>query len=92
MSITVCEYDAMSYDEVIRRFGTQVRLASLLGITQPTISAWKGKVPARYQFQIEVLTHGELKADAELIPERIEQDRRARQQAAGGTRHGRQQS
>jgi hypothetical protein len=68
----------MTYDEVIRRFGTQVRLASVLGITQPTVSAWKGIIPKQYQFQIEVLTHGELRVDPELIPDRIDQDRRQR--------------
>lgn len=74
----------MTYDEVIRRFGTQVRLASVLGITQPTVSAWKGIVPKQYQFQLEVLTHGELKVDPEHIPGRIEQDRR--QHVADGRR------
>jgi hypothetical protein len=75
----------MTYDEVIQRFGTQVRLASVLGITQPTVSAWKGVIPKQYQFQIEVLTHGELKVDPELIPERVEQERR-RQAAQGSAR------
>jgi len=72
----------MTYDEVIRRFGTQVRLAAVLGITQPTVSAWEKQVPARYQFQIEVLTHGELKADAALLPSRIPDDRRRADRAA----------
>lgn len=66
----------MTYDEVIKRFGTQVRLAAVLGITQSTVSAWGRVVPKLYQFQIEVLTHGELKADRSLIPERIDGDRR----------------
>jgi hypothetical protein len=72
----------MTYDEVIERFGTQARLASILGITQSTVSLWKKVVPARYQFQIEVLTHGELKADRALIPVAIEQDRRRHTRAA----------
>lgn len=67
----------MTYEEVIRRFGTQVRLASVLGITQPTVSAWKGVIPKQYQFQLAYLTHGDLKVDPEhLPPQEIEQDRR----------------
>ena len=58
----------MTYDQVIKRFGTQIRLAAVLGITQPTISAWGKVVPARYQFQLEVLTNGELRADRALVP------------------------
>lgn len=72
----------MTYDDVIARFGTQVRLASVLGITQSTVSSWGKVVPPRYQFQLEVLTHGELKADAALLPTRISDDRRRDSRAA----------
>ncbi len=72
----------MTYDEVIARFGTQVRLASVLGITQSTVSSWGRTVPPRYQFQIEVLTHGDLRADRALIPECISGDRRRHADAA----------
>jgi predicted transcriptional regulator len=57
----------MTYAQALSFFGgTQVRLAAALGITQPTVSAWGGKVPAQYQYQIEVLSGGKLLADAEL--------------------------
>lgn len=62
----------MTYTEALQRFGgTQVKLARTLGITQATVSAWKGKVPPHYQFQIEVLSGGALKVDPELIPEEL---------------------
>lgn len=75
---------AVRYDEVIERFGTQVRLAAALGITQSTVSSWKGTVPPRYQFQLEVLTRGDLKADAHLLAQSVP----AAQQAAWHPRKG----
>lgn len=56
----------MNYQQVIRHFGTQVKTAAALGITQSTVSAWRGTVPARYQYQIEVITDGKLRADKAL--------------------------
>lgn len=56
----------MTYEEVLEHFGTQVRIAAALGITQPTVSAWGGAVPDAYQYQIEVITGGRLLADARL--------------------------
>lgn len=53
----------MTYDEALSRFGTQTALADALGITQSTVSAWRRTVPARYQYQLEVITAGELRAE-----------------------------
>jgi DNA-binding transcriptional regulator YdaS (Cro superfamily) len=53
----------MTYDQAISYFGTQVKLAAALGIAQPTVSCWGGSVPMRYQYQLEVITAGELLAD-----------------------------
>lgn len=59
----------MTYEEALNHFGgTQVKLAAALGIRQPAVSAWKGKVPAPYQFQIEVMTDRKLRVDPELLP------------------------
>lgn len=59
----------MTYDQALKHFGgTQVRLAAALGITQSTVSAWKGTIPAPYQFQIEVLSRRKLRVDPALIP------------------------
>jgi hypothetical protein len=58
---------AMTYDEALEHFGgTQEKLAAALGITQPTVSVWKGVLPDAYQYQIEVITGGKLRADPEL--------------------------
>ena len=56
----------MTYQDAIAHFGTQVRLATALGITQPTVSIWGGNIPPRYQYQLEVITSGKLRADAAL--------------------------
>jgi DNA-binding transcriptional regulator YdaS (Cro superfamily) len=53
----------MNYEQVLDHFGTQVKLAAALGITQPSVSAWGHTVPMRYQYQIEVITDGVLKAE-----------------------------
>lgn len=57
----------MTYDQAIKRFGTQQELARVLGITQPTVSAWQRVIPPRYQFQLQVLTNGELKVDRSML-------------------------
>lgn len=57
----------MTYADVLTHFGTQVAIARALGITQPTVSAWRGTVPARYQYQIAVLTRGALRVDEGLL-------------------------
>jgi hypothetical protein len=57
----------MTYNEVLDHFGTQVKLAAALNITQPTISAWNKVVPMRWQYQIEVITDGHLKADRDQV-------------------------
>lgn len=57
----------MTYDQALRHFGgTQEKLAAALGITQSTVSSWGRIVPDRYQYQIEVLTGGALRADEAL--------------------------
>ena len=56
----------MTYDDVIKHFGTQTKLAAALGITQGTVSGWCRVIPARYQYQIEIITGGELRADERL--------------------------
>ena len=59
----------MTYTDALEYFGgTQVKLAAALGITQSTVSAWKGVVPPHYQFQMEVLSDRRLRVDPELLP------------------------
>jgi hypothetical protein len=59
------DYDvAMTYAQLIRRWGTQEGIAAALRVSQPTVSTWvRIGVPAHYQFRVEVLTDGELRVD-----------------------------
>ena len=59
-------------DEVIEHFGSQVKLADTLGVTQGAVSQWmsNGGLPAGRAVQIERLTGGKFKAvDFALIIE-----------------------
>lgn len=59
-------------DEVVDYFGSQVKLADALGVTQGAVSQWmsKGGLPAVRAVQIERLTDGKFKAvDFALIIE-----------------------
>ena len=55
----------MSPKQVIDFFGSQVATARALGIEQPSVSAWlkTGEVPMDRQYQIELATNGQLRAD-----------------------------
>jgi DNA-binding transcriptional regulator YdaS (Cro superfamily) len=56
----------MTYDQAIEHFGTQAKLAAALGIAQPTVSCWDRILPPAYQYQLEIITCGVLRADDEL--------------------------
>ena len=49
--------------ELVRHYGTQVRAAAALGVSQPTISGWivSGQMPPLRQYQAQRLTRGKLK-------------------------------
>lgn len=49
--------------EVIRHFGTQVKLAKILGISQASISNWGEVIPEKQALRLEKVTRGELKYD-----------------------------
>jgi DNA-binding transcriptional regulator YdaS (Cro superfamily) len=55
----------MAPHEVISFFGTQVAASKALGISQPSIAMWVevGIVPEVRQYQIELATNGQLRAD-----------------------------
>lgn len=57
----------MTTEEAIRHYGTQVKLAAALGIYQSSVSEWGDHPPAARQFQIERLTRGRLKAEANVF-------------------------
>lgn len=54
----------MTYDDLIRHFGTQTRAAEALGLAQPSVSEWQQRgIPFLRQLHIEKLTKGRLKAE-----------------------------
>lgn len=54
----------MTYQQVIKHFGSQAEAARKLGIRPPSVSDWQhGGIPLVRQYQIQVLTGGALKAD-----------------------------
>jgi hypothetical protein len=67
----------MTTDEAIKELGgTQAALALALGMTQGSVSLWKEYPPALRQLQIEALTGGKLKAEAECDKYRVPMLRR----------------
>lgn len=48
---------------MIAFFGTQVKTAEALGMSQSSIAEWRDEPPAIRQIQLEVITAGKLKAD-----------------------------
>ena len=61
----------MTKEDAVAAFGTQIALAKALGITQGTIAGWD-KVPVLRQLQLEALTEGQLKADTECEPFKVQ--------------------
>ena len=61
----------MTFDQLIKHFGSQVVAAKAIGCTQPTLSNWKsrGRIPMLQQLRIELITKGKLKAQP-LLPQR----------------------
>lgn len=59
------EVPNMTPQEVIQHFGTQVKAAQALGIKQSSVAGWikNGVVPEGRQYQIQLLTGGQLRAD-----------------------------
>lgn len=53
----------MTTDEIMRHYRTQEAVADALGISQAAVSQWGERPPMLRQYQIQVLTRGELRAD-----------------------------
>lgn len=58
----------MTKTDAIKHFGTQVLLAKALNTSQSTVASWGISPPDLRQLQIEALTGGALKADANILP------------------------
>ena len=61
----------MTKDQAVAHFGTQVKLAEALGMSQGSISLWGVAPPALRQLQIEALSRGVLRADPECDKFRV---------------------
>jgi DNA-binding transcriptional regulator YdaS (Cro superfamily) len=57
----------MTTQDAISHYGSQQKLATALGIKQPTVSGWGTYPPAIRQIQLERLTRGRLKAEPGLL-------------------------
>lgn len=57
----------MNKSDAIKFFGTQVKLASALGMTQHAISGWGEYPPPLRQLQIEKVTNKALKAEESIL-------------------------
>lgn len=55
----------MTLDHVLEHFGNMNRVARALGISRQAVWKWQrsGRVPLRAQYQIEIITARQLKAD-----------------------------
>jgi hypothetical protein len=53
----------MTKTEAIKHFGSISDLAKALGTTYEAVRQWGDEIPELRQYQIEVLTKGELRAD-----------------------------
>jgi hypothetical protein len=62
----------MTKDEAIQALGgTQASLAAAIGMTQGSVSLWKEYPPPLRQLQIEALTGGKLRAEADCDKYRV---------------------
>ena len=68
-------------DLAVQRFGSVDGLAGALEITKQAIYMWRGRIPRLRAFEIEALTHGELKA-ADLLKPRLPKNSAKRSEAA----------
>lgn len=57
------EFLTMTYDQIIKHFGSQAAAARSLGVSQPSVWGWKDGIPIERQIDIEIKTEGKLKAD-----------------------------
>jgi DNA-binding transcriptional regulator YdaS (Cro superfamily) len=66
----------MSYDELVRHYGSMSEAARAIGLSRQTVHQWKrAGIPPVRQIQIEELTRGALRA--EPLPELGRREERA---------------
>ena len=55
---------AMTYDQLVAHYGSQVKAAQALGLAQSSVAEWKNTgIPDLRQLQYEIDSRGKLKAD-----------------------------
>ncbi len=57
----------MRKKDVLIHYGTQVKLAKVLGISQASISNWSEIIPEKQAFKLEKATDGKLQYDPNFI-------------------------
>lgn len=58
----------MTFDQLLKHYGSQAEIARTLGIEQPSVWGWqKTGVPETRQLEFHRLTNGALKADPAII-------------------------
>jgi hypothetical protein len=61
------DYDRrMKTEDAVKYFGTQTRIAELIGITRQAVSAWPEVVPQQWQYHLERLSAGKLRPEVPL--------------------------
>ena len=63
----------MTTDEAISHYGTQVKLAAALGISQSAVAEWGEHPPSLRQIQIERMTRGRLRAEPDVFTKKRKQ-------------------
>ena len=53
----------MTYEDVIKYFGSAAEAARKIGVKPPSVSEWRHGIPVLRQLHIERVTNGVLKAD-----------------------------
>lgn len=60
----------MTFDQLVKHFGTQQAAATALGVSQPAISNWgkRGRIPDAAQLKASVISKGKLKISKGILP------------------------
>jgi len=58
----------MTYDQLIRHFGSQASIARALNLSSPSVWEWQTNgIPDERQLELERLTDGKLKAEPRIV-------------------------
>jgi len=57
----------MTKQQAIDYFGSQTKLAKATSRSRGTVSCWEERLPRGVQFELQVITKGELRVDKDLL-------------------------